>query len=221
MALKIKNLEFKVQEINPGLGQIEIFKLTGQRQLPVIVDGNKIIADSTEICEYINSKNNLHNIYPENEKLLTQALLIEDWADTTFATAAKKALIKAALNNPQLRVALLPEEFPNSIKDLLGNLSLPDPQSLKNMFINDNDQNNLEQNLIKLSNSLEKSNYLIGDHFTIADLAVAAQLSLLKFPESAGSLLKGKGNKEFIMNPYLKRLFEWRDELEEYLEQIN
>ena len=58
MALHAKNLKYRVEEISPALGQIEIFKISGQKQLPVIMDENgQIISDSSTICEYIDTKN--------------------------------------------------------------------------------------------------------------------------------------------------------------------
>ena len=56
--------------------------------------------------------------------------------------------------------------------------------------------------------------YLIGDNLSIADIAVAAQLSLLRFPQSSGPKLAGKGCPGFSDNPKLISLFKWRDELE-------
>ena len=49
---------------------------------------------------------------------------------------------------------------------------------------------------------------------TFADIAIAAQLSLLRFPESAGSQLAGKGCPGFSDHPKLTPLFDWRDQLE-------
>ena len=57
MALHAKKLQYRVEEVTPGLGQFEIFKISGQKQVPIIVDDNdQIISDSTIICEYINKK---------------------------------------------------------------------------------------------------------------------------------------------------------------------
>jgi len=57
MALQAKKLQYRVEEVTPGIGQFEIFKISGQKQVPVIVDDNdQIISDSSIICEYINKK---------------------------------------------------------------------------------------------------------------------------------------------------------------------
>ena len=61
---------------------------------------------------------------------------------------------------------------------------------------------------------MEDSPFLVGEAMTLADLAVAAQLSLLRFPQSAGSPLAGRGVPGLSDHPKLQALFHWRDQLE-------
>ena len=123
MALKAKKLIYRVEEVKPGIGQIEIFQISGQKQLPIIIDdNNQIISDSSNICEYIDKKNSNNKLFPEDPILFAQSKLIEDWADTTMASLCKKALIKSAFDNPKLREALLPDDIPSSIKGIIDNI---------------------------------------------------------------------------------------------------
>jgi glutathione S-transferase len=55
--------------------------------------------------------------------------------------------------------------------------------------------------------------YLEGDRLSLADLAVAAQLTLLRFPASAGVPLAGRGVAGISDNPLLEPLFSWRDRI--------
>ena len=50
MALQSKGLSFREVEVTPGIGQIAMFRLSGQRQVPVLVDGDHVVADSSAIC---------------------------------------------------------------------------------------------------------------------------------------------------------------------------
>ena len=79
----------------------------------------------------------------------------------------------------------------------------------------------LQKLLEALSKSLINTKYLVGDSLSIADISIAAQLSLLKFPKSSGPMLSGEGSQEYINNPYLENLFMWRNNLEEYLFSAN
>ena len=74
MALHAKKLQYRVEEVTPGIGQFEIFKLSGQKQVPVIVDSNdQVINDSSTICEYIDKKN-VKLIENSENKGLTKSL---------------------------------------------------------------------------------------------------------------------------------------------------
>ena len=53
MVLNAKELSYRVIEIQPGIDQLTIFRLSGQRQVPVIKDGETILSDSSEIIRYI------------------------------------------------------------------------------------------------------------------------------------------------------------------------
>ena len=50
LVLAAKGLDYTVVEVTPGLGQLELFRLSGQRQVPVLLDGSEVIADSTAIA---------------------------------------------------------------------------------------------------------------------------------------------------------------------------
>ena len=95
---------------------------------------------------------------------------------------------------------------------------------IKNIILatgNSKDNLELQKLLEALSKSLINKKYLVGDSLSIADISIAAQLSLLKFPKSAGPILSGEGSQEYINNPYLENLFIWRNNLEEYLFSAN
>ena len=215
MALHAKKLQYRVEEVKPGIGQIEIFQLSGQKQLPIIKDDNdQIISDSSNICEYIDKQNTNNPLFPEDPILFSQAKIIEDWADTTMASSCKNALIRSALENPQLRTALLPDEIPSSIKGLIDKLPLNNVSKITNTLLSNKNNIDLQKMLETISKSLFNNKFLIGDKLSIADISIAAQLSLLKFPSSSGPILVGEGCHEFINNPYLENIFLWRDNLE-------
>jgi glutathione S-transferase len=52
LILDFKGLQYRKIEVVPGVGQLEVFRISGQRQVPVIKDGNTIVADSTAIALY-------------------------------------------------------------------------------------------------------------------------------------------------------------------------
>ena len=188
----------------------------------MILDNNgQVVSDSSTICEYLDNKNNNNKLFPEEPYLLSQAKLIEDWADTTMASACKKALINASLENSDLRTALLTDEIPQQIKGIVNKLPLENLSKISKVVLDDKSNIELQKILESISKALASRKFLINDNLSIADISLASQLSLLKFPASSGTFLEGKGCQEFINNPYLENLFNWRDSLEKYLFSAN
>ena len=138
-----------------------------------------------------------------------------------MANICKKILIKSALENPQLRSALLPDDVPASVKRLLDKLPFSNVNKFSNLVLSNKTNIELQKILEILSKSLINKQFLIGDCLSIADISIAAQLSLLKFPISSGPILSGEGAPEFINNPFLANLFQWRDNLEELIFSAN
>jgi glutathione S-transferase len=71
----------------------------------------------------------------------------------------------------------------------------------------------LRHNLEQLNALLQAQPYVVGDQLSLADLAVMGQLSLIRFPETAGSALAGRGLPGLADDPSLEPLWRWRDAL--------
>ncbi len=213
MACQAKNIPYKTIDISPGVDQISIFRLSGQKQVPVLVDGENVIIDSSEIIRYLDQRNSLPHLIPTDPQEAAQAHLIEDWADTTLANSVRSILIQTASIDPELRIALLPENIPEPFRKAMRSLPLSLLSNLSEV-INQGERGNLLTSLEKISRLVESNPWLIGNSLSVADIAVAAQLSLLKFPMSSGLPLTDKGCPGFNDNPKLNPLFLWRDQLE-------
>ena len=107
------------------------------------------------------------------------------------------------------------------MKGIVDKLPFKNLSKISNVVLSSKDNLELQKLLESLSRSLINKKYLIGDSLSVADIAIAAQLSLLKFPKSSGPILSGEGCQEYINNPYLENLFMWRNNLEEYLFSAN
>lgn len=214
LVLAAKGLEVKTVEVVPGLGQLALFRLSGQRQVPVLVDGSEVIADSTEIVLHLERRHPLPALLPSDPKERARALLLEDWADTALSTGCRRALLQAAATNPKLRAALLPEATPSSVRQLVSVL----PGSLMGQ-ISDTlstllaplEARQLHRNLEQIVQLVQGGRYLVGSQLSLADVAVVAQLSLLRFPADAEPSIAGEGVSGIADNPLFQPLFRWRD----------
>jgi glutathione S-transferase len=222
LILDYKGLEYRKIEVTPGIGQVELFRLTGQRQLPVLKDGNRYIVDSTEIAKYLDLKYPDRPLIPTDPKQRGLTLLIEEWADESIGIKGRKALFSAISQDQNFRKSLLPTSTPDIFKslvegvpsDFLTVLGLGvgySPDVVKSAI------NDLKQDLEALTLLLTDSPYLTGDEPTLADLAVAGLSILLKFPEGPyldlPPSIRGKGVPILADNPDYELFFTWRDRI--------
>ena len=213
MVLQAKGLSYRTVEVTPGVGQVAVFRLSGQRQVPVLVDGETVLADSTAIALHLEQREVDPALVPTDPRQAAQVRLLEDWADTTLAAAVRVALVQAAALDPQLRVALLPDDLPDPVRRVMG--SIPGGWvSNVTELVNQNERAELLASLEQLSIAVQAAPWLVGNAMSLADLAVAAQLSLLRFPASSGAALSGQGVPGLSDHPKLQPLFQWRDQLE-------
>ncbi|MEB3297198.1 MAG: glutathione S-transferase family protein [Cyanobacteriota bacterium] len=212
LVLAAKRLSYSVVEVLPGIGQLELFRLSGQRQVPVLVDGDQAVADSTAIALYLERLHPHPALLPSDPQLKARVLLLEDWADTTLASGCRLALVQGAAADPMLRSALLPESTPGPLRQLVAGL----PGAVGEVVagaVAGGEREHLQANLALLADLVNAGSYLVGEKLSLADLAVAAQLSLLLFPASAGAPLAGHGVAGLADNPMLEPLFRWRDRI--------
>ena len=208
LVLAAKGLSYEIVEVTPGLGQVALFRLSGQRQVPVRVDGETVVADSTAIALHLEQHHPQPALLPADPELRARALLLEDWADTALAAGVRRALLQAASNDPGLRALLLPDATPGPLKQLLNavpaGLGAAADTAWDSLF-GAAERQQLQRSLEQLLTLVSAQPYLVGPALTLADLAVVAQISWLR-PQ--GLAVPGLGD-----NPLLEPLFNWRDQI--------
>jgi glutathione S-transferase len=222
LILDYKQLPYRKIEVTPGVGQIDVFRLSGQRQVPVLKDNEQVMADSTAIALY------LEKAYPERPLIPTEprqrglCMALEDWADEAIVPNARKVMIGAFKQHPNFRTSLLPTTAPDVLRNLVGAV----PGDLLNLvgtgvgFGPDDIKaaaTALKQNLESICHLLQGSAYLLGEQPTLADFAIASATMYIKFPASqyvdlpAG--ICGKGLPGLADVPEFEPFFTWRDRL--------
>jgi glutathione S-transferase len=213
--LDYKGLEYRKIEVTPGIGQIDLYRLSGQRQVPVLKDGSQVIADSTAIAEYLDKTYPDRPIIPTDPKLRGLCLLIEQWADEVLGWDARKAMIGAMNQDASFRSAFVPSSLPAPLKSLIG--AVP-----SNFLVPLNQGVGLgpagaKRSLAYLCEILLTQPYLVTDHPTLADFAVAGLSMYIKFPSGnyldIPEALKGKGVPGIADVGVFEPFFTWRDQL--------
>ncbi len=220
--LDYKGLDYRKVEVTPGVGQLDLFQLSGQRQVPVLKDGAEVIADSTAIAKYLEKTYPEKPILPTDPKQRALCFVLEEWADESIGINGRKVMLNAFSHSPDLRTAALPNATPDIFKtvvsavpnELLDVLSLgvglsPDVVNAAREI--------MQQNLESLSTLLSDQPYLLGDQPTLADFAVAGLSMYVKFPDGEyvdlPDGLKGKGVPGLADNSTYQPFWDWRDRL--------
>jgi glutathione S-transferase len=223
LILDYKGLAYRKIEVVPGVGQLDIFRMSGQRQLPVLKDGHIVIADSTAIALYLDKTYPDRPIIPTNPQQKATCLLLEQWADSSIGTKGRTILLDS-LKSTNLRTSILPSGTPDILKNLIGSIPREaidvlglglglTPDSIK--AAKAEMHRSLESICLMLSQN--SCAYVTGDTPTLADLTVAGLSLLLKIPDgpylNIPNNLKGKGIPGFADNPDYDLFFTWRDKL--------
>lgn len=222
LILDYKGLPYRKVEVTPGIGQLDLFRMSGQRQVPVLKDGAEIIPDSTAIALYLDQKYPDRPIIPLDPQERALCLLMEEWADESIGTNARKVMLGAFNQNPSFRSAALPANAPGFLKsiveavprealDLMGTGVGLGADAIKAA------RKAMQQNLESLCTLLGDRPYLITDHPTLADFAVAGLSLYVKFPSGSylqlPENLKGRGVPGLADNPEYQTFWNWRDRL--------
>ncbi len=220
LILDYKGLAYKKVEVVPGIGQLELFQKTGQRQVPVLQDGDTYIADSTAIAEYLDRRYPEKPIIPTDPKQKALCMILEQWADEVLGVDARKGLIACLSQNPSFRTAFLPDMTPSPLKsligglpvNLLGNIGAPVGLGM------DTVREAIKHDLRYLSAILVDQPYLLlGDQPTLADFAVAGLTMYIKIPTGSyiglPTSIKGEGVPGVADSPEFEAFWAWRNQL--------
>lgn len=217
-ALDFKGLEYRIEEHLPGPDQLAIYRLSGQRKLPVIEHGSAVVADSTEIALYLERTfPDRRRLLPEDPEKRREVLALEAHLDATLGKYAPRAWLRHAPREEQYMDALGAALGPFGHAGL-GALAAVVPLAearvgaVKRRL--DEAERTLRATLAELCARLETSAYLVGDEPSLADIAAVALVYPLKFPPSKHLFkpeIEGASVRSIAEDPALARFFDFRD----------
>jgi glutathione S-transferase len=76
-----KGLRYTIDPIAPFLGGDDFEKLSPLRRIPVLIDGPRVINDSSVICQYLEDRHPTPSLYPADVGKRAQARWLEEYAD--------------------------------------------------------------------------------------------------------------------------------------------
>jgi glutathione S-transferase len=104
LALAHKGLEAESIWIDPD-DRAPVRKVSGQPLVPVLVDGNEVIADSTRILEHLEARYPQRPLYPEDTAPRAEMEVFVDWFNRVWKVppnAISAELVKAQPNHKRI-----------------------------------------------------------------------------------------------------------------------
>ena len=80
--MNLKGLAYEIDPITPFYGSDEFDRLSPLRRIPVLVDGDFHISDSSVICAYLDETYSGHALFPPDPKDRARARWFEEFADS-------------------------------------------------------------------------------------------------------------------------------------------
>jgi glutathione S-transferase len=80
--LELKGLNYRVDPITPFFGNDEFERLSPLRRIPVLIDGDVTLSDSSVICAYLDEAYPQRPLLPAGPKDRARARWLEEFADT-------------------------------------------------------------------------------------------------------------------------------------------
>jgi glutathione S-transferase len=80
--LHLKGLAYEIDPITPFFGSDEFERLSPLRRIPILIDGDFSVSDSTVICAYVDEAYPRHPLFPLDPRDRARARWFEEFADT-------------------------------------------------------------------------------------------------------------------------------------------
>jgi len=189
--LDYKNLDYKVINLLPGLHVKTTKKIAKYSSVPVLVDGDAVIQNSSKIITYLDNTYPENNLTPKDEKEQKQALEWEHYVDDELGKHVRVCLYHILLEHPDIVIPFFTHNGPWYGK-LLIKLSYSTLKTRMRSLMNINEasaatsEEIMSQAINKLDEHLKQYKFLVPEQFTRADLAAAALLAPLRMPEKYG-----------------------------------
>jgi glutathione S-transferase len=85
VCLELKGLPYEIDPITPFVGDDRFTALNPLRRVPILIDGDLVLNDSSVICQYLEDKYPAVSIYPVDIVDRARARWLEEYADTHLA----------------------------------------------------------------------------------------------------------------------------------------
>ncbi len=100
VVLHLKGIAYEIDPIIPFMGDQRFSQLSPVRRIPVLIDDQVTLADSTVICEYLEERHPARALYPRDIVRRARARWLEEFADTRMGDVFIWQLFNQVAINP-------------------------------------------------------------------------------------------------------------------------
>jgi glutathione S-transferase len=186
-ALDYKRIPHRRRSLLPGPHALSIMRLSGQKSVPVLRVGSEVITGSADIVAYAEAHHPEPPLFPHDPEARQRALDIQQWFDEQVGAQIRRAFFFEALpDGPYIAQLFCGRR--SALVRTLYRAAFPGIRGVMRMDMRITEAGAVEGRA-RTAEALDfvvqhagHDGYLIGDHFSVADLAAAAILSPAVFP---------------------------------------
>ncbi len=212
-ALDYKKITYETKNLLPGPHVKQVMSMAKRPEVPVLKHEKNIIQNSNEIIDYLDKTFADNALTPEDEESRIKVLEWEAFVDKEVGPNLRTYFYHTLLEHPKLLIPIFTYKGPwygkIFMKFFFPALRV---KMLKFMRINNETAAQAKQDLRcaidKLNHRLSEHEFLVGEHFTRADLAAASLLAPLVQPEKYGLPWPSP-----LPLPLQQTIDEWQDDL--------
>lgn len=186
-ALDFKGVPYRWIALLPGPHLRQVKRIAPRSTVPVLRDGDTVVQGSSEILDYLGERYPERPLTPTSKEEREEARELETRFDRVIGKATRRIFYSHALSNRRLTLWFFTQGGPRwgpafyavaypFIARAIGGLYKTTRENA------DRDELRLTAFLAEIEERLEGRPYLVGDHFSRADLTLAALLSLMWSP---------------------------------------
>jgi glutathione S-transferase len=157
IVLREKELDAELEAVEPWRQAEALAEVNPAAEVPVLLDGQRVICDSGAICEYLEETRPERRLLALDPVERAEVRRLVAWFDVKFVREVTDLIWREKV----LKFAVS-RETPNSAAVRVGVA-------------------NLHAHLEYIGYLFEQRNWLAGDHISLADAAAGAQLSVLDY----------------------------------------
>jgi len=167
-ALNYKGVPYEKEDYQPGVDEEKVKTLTGQAQVPVLLVDGTPIPDSTAILNWLEQYKPQPSLMPASDKDRAQVMMWEELMDGVLGPHARMLVVGHFLRSSEPQLQQGGRYFAQKYQ--------------YTAYAEEHAKVTVERILTILKYALEGRQFLVGEAFTRADVAVASMLLLVNPP---------------------------------------